>query len=69
MKQLLISPGGIQKLNGQFTGLPSYGFSRTILEPNAKHLRVIRAEGVTWSDWGNQYRVASDLSKMAIETQ
>jgi mannose-1-phosphate guanylyltransferase len=69
MKQLLISPGGIEKLNGQFTGLPSYGFSRTILEPNAKHLRVIRAEGVAWSDWGNPNRVASELSNMAIETQ
>ena len=62
MKQLFISPGGIEKLNGQFTRLPSYGFSKTILEPNAKHLRVIRAEGVAWSDWGNQSRVVSDLS-------
>jgi mannose-1-phosphate guanylyltransferase len=69
MKQLLTSPGGIERLNGQFTRLPSYGFSRTMLEPNAKHLRVIRAEGVTWNDWGNQYRVASDLSKIAIQSQ
>ena len=66
MKQLLTSPGGIERLNGQFTRLPSHGFSRTMLEPNAKYLRVIRAEGVTWSDWGNPYRVASELSKMAI---
>jgi mannose-1-phosphate guanylyltransferase len=66
MKQLLTSPGGIEKLDGQFTRLPSYGFSKTIIEPNAKRLRVIRAEGVTWSDWGNQSRVTSDLSKMAI---
>jgi len=51
MKQLVTSPGGIEKLDGQFTRLPSYGFSKTIMEPNAKHLRVIRAEGVTWSDW------------------
>ena len=65
MKQLVVSPGGIEKLDGQFTRLPSNGFSKTILEPNAKHLRVIRAEGVVWSDWGNQSRVASDLSKMA----
>jgi len=69
MKQLLNSPGGIEKLDGQFTRLPSYGFSKTILEPNIKHLRVIRAEGVAWSDWGNQSRVASDLSKMAVGTQ
>ena len=69
MKQLLTSPGGIDKLNGQFTGLPSYSFSRTILEQNAKHLRVIRAEGVAWSDWGNPNRVASELSNMAIESQ
>jgi hypothetical protein len=69
MKQLLVSPGGTAKLDGQFTRLPSYGFSKTILEPNAKYLRVIRAEGVTWSDWGQQDRVVSDLSKMAIESQ
>ena len=69
MKQLVTSPGGIEKLDGQFTRLPSYGFSKAIMEPNAKHLRVIRAEGVTWSDWGNQSRVASDLSKMAIGLQ
>lgn len=69
MKQLITSPGGIEKLDGQFTRLPSYGFSKTIMEPNAKHLRVIRAEGVTWSDWGNQSRVTSDLSKMAIGLQ
>jgi mannose-1-phosphate guanylyltransferase len=69
MKQLVTSPGGIEKLDGQFTRLPSYGFSKTILEPNAKHLRVIRAEGVVWSDWGNQSRVTSDLSKMAIGVQ
>ena len=64
MKQLLVSPGGIAKLDGQFTRLPSYGFSKMILEPNAKHLRVIRAEGVAWSDWGNQDRVVSDISKL-----
>jgi mannose-1-phosphate guanylyltransferase len=64
MKQLLVSPGGTAKLDGQFTRLPSYGFSKMILEPNAKHLRVIRAEGVTWSDWGNQDRIVSDLSKL-----
>ena len=69
MKQLVTSPGGIEKLDGQFTRLPSYGFSKTIMEPNAKHLRVIRAEGVTWSDWGNQSRVMSDLSKMPIGSQ
>jgi len=69
MKQLLISPGGIEKLDGQFTRLPSYGFSKTILEPNTKHLRVIRAEGVAWSDWGNQSRVKSDLSKMPVGSQ
>jgi mannose-1-phosphate guanylyltransferase len=69
MKQLITSPGGIEKLDGQFTRLPSYGFSKTIMEPNAKHLRVIRAEGVVWSDWGNQSRVTSDLSKMAIGLQ
>ena len=69
MKQLITSPGGTERLDGQFTRLPSYAFSKTILEPNAKHLRVIRAEGVTWSDWGNQERVVSDLSKMAIESQ
>lgn len=66
MKQVLVTPGGTAKLDGQFTRLPSYGFSKTILEPNAKHLRVIRAEGVTWSDWGNQDRVVSDLSKMEL---
>ena len=69
MKSLVTSPDGIEKLDGQFTRLPSYGFSKTIMEPNAKHLRVIRAEGVTWSDWGNQSRVMSDLSKMAIGLQ
>ena len=69
MKQLITSPGEIERLDGQFTRLPSYGFSKTIMEPNAKHLRVIRAEGVVWSDWGNQSRVASDLSKMAIGLQ
>ena len=69
MKSLVTSPDGIEKLDGQFTRLPSYGFSKTIIEPNAKHLRVIRAEGVTWSDWGNQSRVKSDLSKMAIGLQ
>ena len=69
MKQLVTAPGGIEKLDGQFTRLPSYGFSKAILEPNTKHLRVIRAEGVAWSDWGNQSRVISDLSKMAIASQ
>jgi mannose-1-phosphate guanylyltransferase len=69
MKQVLTAPGGMEKLDGQFTSLPSYSFSKTILEPNAKHLRVIRAEGVAWSDWGNQSRVTSDLTKMAIESQ
>jgi hypothetical protein len=67
MKQLITSPGGIEKLDGQYTRLPSYGFSKTMLEPNAKHLRVIRAEGVDWSDWGNQDRVVSDLSRKASE--
>ena len=66
MKRLITSPGGMAQLDGQYTRLPSYGFSKAILEPNAKHLRVIRAEGVTWSDWGNQDRVVSDLSKMAM---
>ncbi len=67
MKELITSPGGIERLDDQFARLPSDGFSKAILEPNAKHLRVIRAEGVTCSDWGNQDRVVSDLSKMTIE--
>jgi hypothetical protein len=66
MKPLITSPGGIEKLDGQYTRLPAYGFSKTIMEPNAKHLRVIRAEGTAWSDWGNQSRVARDLSQMAM---
>jgi hypothetical protein len=66
MKRLLTSPGGLEQLNGQFTGLPTFGFAKTILEQNAKRLRVICAEGVTWSDWGNQDRVISDLSRMGI---
>ena len=61
MKQLITSPGGIEKLDGQFTRLPSYGFSKTIMEPNTKHLRVIRVEGVAWSDWGNAARIQSDI--------
>jgi mannose-1-phosphate guanylyltransferase len=69
LKQLITSPGGMERLDGQYTGLPSYGFSKTILEPNTKHLRVIRAEGVTWSDWGNQSRVTSDLATMALRVQ
>lgn len=69
MKQLITSPGGMAQLDGQYTRLPSYGFSKAILEPNAKHLRVIRAEGVTWSDWGNQDRVESDLANIANELQ
>jgi mannose-1-phosphate guanylyltransferase len=68
MKPLITSPGGIERLDGQFTRLPSYGFSKTILEPNTKRLRVLRAEGVSWSDWGNQSRVTSDLSKMSFES-
>jgi len=68
MKQLLISPGGMERLDGQFTRLPSHGFSKTILEPNTKRLRVIRAEGVTWSDWGSQSHVTNDLLKMAVES-
>jgi len=35
MKGLLTSPGGLEQLNGQFTGLPTFGFSKTILEQNA----------------------------------
>ncbi len=66
IKSLITSPNGLAQVDGQFTRLPSEGFSKAILEPNAKHLRVIRAEGVTWSDWGNQDRVVNDLSKMAI---
>jgi mannose-1-phosphate guanylyltransferase len=69
LKQLITSPGGMERLDGQYTGLPSHGFSKTILEPNTKHLRVIRAEGVTWSDWGNQSRVTSDLATMALRVQ
>jgi hypothetical protein len=69
LKQLITSPGGMERLDGQYTGLPSHGFSKTILEPNTKHLRVIRAEGVTWSDWGNQSRVANDLATMAMRVQ
>jgi len=68
MKQLLISPGGIEKLNGQFTGLPSYGFSRTILEPNANTF-VLFARKVLLGVIGKSNRVASELSNMAIETQ
>jgi mannose-1-phosphate guanylyltransferase len=64
MKQLITSPGGIEKLDGQFTRLPSYGFSKAIMEPNAKHLRVIRAEGVAWSDWGNAARIQSDIQNI-----
>ena len=67
MKQLLTSPGGIERLDGQFTRLPSHGFSKAILEPNTKHLRVIRAQGVAWSDWGNQSQVTNDLLKMPVE--
>jgi mannose-1-phosphate guanylyltransferase len=67
MKQLLATPGGTEKLDGQFTRLSSHGFSKSILEPNAKYLRVIRTEGVTWSDWGQQDRIVSDLSKMKAE--
>jgi len=67
MKQLITSPGGIEKLDWSIHTLPSCGFSKTIMEPNAKHLRVIRAEGIAWSDWGNQSRVTSDLSKMAMD--
>jgi mannose-1-phosphate guanylyltransferase len=63
MKQLLTSPGGIERLDDQFTRLPSNGFSKTILEPNVKHLRVIRAEGVAWSDWGNAARIQSDIQR------
>jgi hypothetical protein len=63
MKQLIASPGGVEKQDGPFTMMPSHGFSKIILGPDVKHLRVIRAEGVAWSDWKNAARVQSDIRR------
>lgn len=46
-----------------FTSIPAVNFSQSILERCPQHLGVIPVSGVYWSDWGDEHRILSDLSK------
>ncbi len=45
-----------------FKAMPSFSFAQTILQQNPDRLRVLRMDGVYWSDWGKKERILRDLS-------
>lgn len=44
-----------------FKYLPSYNFSKCVLEKITDQLVVLNVKGVTWSDWGEEERLIEDL--------
>ncbi|MEW6508980.1 MAG: sugar phosphate nucleotidyltransferase [Bacteroidota bacterium] len=48
-------------INRFFKYLPSYNFSKCVLEKNTKHLVVLKVKGIHWSDWGEEERLIEDL--------
>ncbi len=49
-------------LSKVFSTIPSFSFSQTILRQNPDRLRVVRMDGVHWSDWGKKERIIRDLN-------
>jgi hypothetical protein len=41
--------------------LPSFNFSKAVLERIPKYLNVLEVSDVYWSDWGDEERINSDL--------
>jgi mannose-1-phosphate guanylyltransferase len=53
-------------LEAAFEKMPSRNFSVHLLERAIKVLRVVRIDGVYWSDWGNTDRIIFDLMRLGL---
>ncbi len=47
-----------------FKYLPSFNFSKSVLEKITNQLVVLNVKGVNWSDWGEEDRLKEDLELM-----
>ena len=47
-----------------FKYLPSFNFSKSVLEKITSQLVVLNVKGVNWSDWGEEDRLIEDLELM-----
>jgi hypothetical protein len=46
--------------------IPALDFSRDLLQAAAKHLAVMKLEGVFWSDWGSPARILDTLHTFGL---
>jgi mannose-1-phosphate guanylyltransferase len=53
-------------INRTYKYLPSYNFSKSVLENICRALAVIEIKDVYWSDWGEEYRVSQDIESMIM---
>ncbi len=65
IRESLGTPSEQQVSYQVFRNLSSVNFSRSVLERSASHLGVLPVRGVTWSDWGDEQRVRTDLQRLA----
>lgn len=46
--------------------LPSFNFSKCVLEKIPNNLKVLKVNGVYWSDWGDEQRIVKDIAGMNV---
>ncbi|MCX6167787.1 MAG: sugar phosphate nucleotidyltransferase [Ignavibacteriales bacterium] len=46
--------------------LPSFNFSKSVLENIPQYLNVLEVTDVYWSDWGDEHRINSDLESINV---
>jgi mannose-1-phosphate guanylyltransferase len=56
-------------INRVFKYLPSYNFSKSVLENISRALVVLEVNDVYWSDWGEEERVFQDLENVFTKIQ
>jgi len=56
-----------EDLEKVFDTAPSLSFCKAIIQMNPDRLRVLRLEGIHWSDWGKKERVMEDLRSFGVE--
>ena len=44
--------------------LPSFNFSKSVLEKIPNNLKVLKVNNVYWSDWGDEHRITKDIVGM-----
>jgi mannose-1-phosphate guanylyltransferase len=46
--------------------LPSFNFSKSVLEKISNNLKVLKVNGVYWSDWGQEEQIKNDIKKFDL---